>query len=148
MKPRSKEGSVLIGQVCRVLEMRPQMSEPSSLYDRYLDMPEPPQISLRDSTRSGIRARERRYLKLQLFAMAVMAAALGWIAWSMAVERWRQDCYARMMEHSSAELFYGSYPEPEGPAFARYHAELKQKYLRAAERPWLSVPPDPPPPQD
>lgn len=29
---------------------------------------------------------------------------------------------------------------------AEYHATLKRKYLRAAARPWLSVEPDPPPP--
>jgi hypothetical protein len=29
----------------------------------------------------------------------------------------------------------------------RHHAALKAKYLRAASRPWLPVPPDPPPPR-
>lgn len=29
-------------------------------------------------------------------------------------------------------------------ALARYHAELKQKYLHFAARPWITVPPDPP----
>ena len=28
----------------------------------------------------------------------------------------------------------------------RHHAAMKAKYLRAASRPWESVPPDPPPP--
>ena len=31
--------------------------------------------------------------------------------------------------------------------YAAYHAALKQKYLRASERPWRSVEPDPPPPE-
>jgi hypothetical protein len=31
-------------------------------------------------------------------------------------------------------------------ALASYHEFLKRKYERAAARPWLSVPPDPPPP--
>jgi hypothetical protein len=30
---------------------------------------------------------------------------------------------------------------------AEYHAALKHKYERAASRPWLSLPPDPPPPE-
>jgi hypothetical protein len=124
------------------------MSEPPSLYDRDLDLPEPPQISLRDPTRSRPGLREWRYLKVQLVVIAVLLAAAGWIAWSMAVERWRHDYLARMMEHSNAEIYYGSDPEPEGPTLVRYHAGLKQKYLRAAERPWLSVPPDPPPPTE
>src|SRR5271166_3056724 len=31
--------------------------------------------------------------------------------------------------------------------YAAYHAALKQKYLRASDRPWQSVEPDPPPPE-
>lgn len=31
--------------------------------------------------------------------------------------------------------------------YAAYHAALKQKYLRASERPWRSLEPDPPPPE-
>jgi hypothetical protein len=30
---------------------------------------------------------------------------------------------------------------------AEYHAALKQKYERAASRPWVLLPPDPPPPE-
>ena len=30
---------------------------------------------------------------------------------------------------------------------ARYYAELSRKYALAARRPWLPVPPDPPPPE-
>src|SRR5436305_1446275 len=123
------------------------MSEPPSLYDRDLDSPGPHRIPPETSIRSGLRVREWRYVRVQLIVATAIAAVIGWVAWSVAVERWRDDYSARAAEHARAELFFTSYPEPLGPARARYHAGLKQKYIRATDRPWLPVAPDPPPPE-
>ncbi len=66
---------------------------------------------------------------------------------------WRQRKYRRWMADHPAflELAYGGerpvFPRPiPDPVKAAYHGGLRQKWERAASRPWLRVPPDPPEP--
>src|SRR5262249_54765626 len=81
-----------------------------------------------------------------LFA-AVAITVIAWIAWSVVMERRRDDFLQQAARHSEMELFLGSYPADWSPAHAAYHAAMKKKYREAASHPWLPVAPDPPPPE-
>jgi hypothetical protein len=102
-----------------------------------------------------------------MFAVAVAAVVFGA---SMQLER-RSRRFARLaaihslaeMEHFGTWLSFGGDPAPledmppaaQGPVryllrskmLMTYHRALRAKYERAARRPWLPVPPDPPDPK-
>lgn len=69
-----------------------------------------------------------------------------------AIHAWFEEIYAHAEKYDG--LSFGCHAtgpfraNPSlDPKLAGYHAGLKGKYTRAARRPWLPVPPDPPEPK-
>jgi hypothetical protein len=99
--------------------------------------------------RIGPMIRWRFQLGLRAMMVLVAVVALG-MAGVHASQR-RSEFKRRALLHTA--LSYGGscghgrkVPEEEARESSRYHAGLARKYQIAAERPWLSVSPDPPKP--
>jgi hypothetical protein len=95
------------------------------------------------------------------FRIRTLMIAVAVVAISLCVEvvRRRQEKYRCLaLRHEILEELlkhghhYGEgYPSSDylevRRRLAKYHAQMKTKYVQAARYPWLSVPPDPPPPE-
>jgi hypothetical protein len=83
-------------------------------------------------------------------AVAVMAVAMGGLAYSVRLVRLRADYQRRAAELRYAEQSF-RHPtyrdDVEDPAAADRLGRLAEKYERAAARPWLPVAPEPSPPK-
>jgi hypothetical protein len=93
-------------------------------------------------------------VRRMMVAVAVLAVAMGGIALRRRSEFYQASArhHSRMERSSVIAIVEGSGPASRDElarlnrARTAYHADLRQKYERAAGHPWVSMPPDPPEP--
>jgi hypothetical protein len=97
-----------------------------------------------------------RFTTRRLIGITVVAVIL--VSAKLVADRWWEINGERKMLAMDHTGLFGKYEEEaerartpqdkaKALALAAYHFRIREKLIRYAERPWLSVPPDPRPPE-
>jgi hypothetical protein len=93
--------------------------------------------------------RTRLICRLSLLAVVAVLMALT-AMWQRAQYRWEQarwhDAWAHSYEQESTSFFSTAREARARANRAEYHSQMREKWEHGASRPWLSLAPDPPPP--
>jgi hypothetical protein len=93
--------------------------------------------------------RTRLICRLCLLAIVAVLMALP-AMWQRAQYRWEQarwhDAWAHTYEQESTSFFSTAREARARANRAEYHSQMREKWEHGASRPWLSLAPDPPPP--
>lgn len=91
--------------------------------------------------------RGRFRLRTLMIAVAVVALLAFGVTLIRNARRYRRTAVHHAIVSRIIEIEAGRAPTQSDRERAAYHSKLNDKYEHAASRPWLPLPPDPPPPE-